>query len=191
VELMVNVDLAALMIHAEMNGHAILISEQLQLTPPKLEFALKMYAPTIQSVPDSLNTAFLVNVKTKIAKLKEIAQNQTSAQVQIHAVLVIKEVAPKVSSATTRTLVRKLNAMFMTTVPQKHNIVIMNAGTTDLATNATKESARNQLTAQKLDIALHKEPVAYVVMLIYVLSKMKTLPNLLEPSHAKLTVIAL
>lgn len=187
---MVSVDLVALMIHAEMDGHVIQISEQLQLTQPRLEFALKMYVLTIRSVPDSLNTAFSDNVKTKIAKLKEIALNQTSAQVQIHAVLVIKEVAPKVSSATTRTLARKLNAMFMITVPQKHNIVIMNAGTTDLATNATKESARNQLTVQKLDIALHKEPVDYVVMLIYVLSKMKTLPNLLEPSHANQMVIA-
>jgi hypothetical protein len=191
VELMVSVDLAALMIHAEMDGHVIQISEQSQLPQPGLEFALKMYVLTIRSVPDSLNTAFSDNVKTKIAKLKEIALNQTSAQVQIHAVLVIKEVAPKVFSATTRTLARKLNAMFMTTVPQKLSIVIMNAGTMDLATNATKESARNQLTAQKLDIALHKEPVDYVVMLIYVLSKMKTLPNLLEPSHAKLTAIAL
>lgn len=188
---MVSVDLAAQMIHAELDGLVILISEQLLLIPPKLEFVLKMNAPKIQSVRDSLNTVYSDNVKTKIVKLKVIALNQTSAQVQTHAVLAIKEVAPMNFSVTTRTFARNLNAMFMTIAPQIVYTVMMVAGTTDLATNVTLGSAQPLLTAQKLDTVLQKEPVVHAVIPTYVLYKMKTLTNLSELSHAKKTAIAL
>lgn len=188
VEPMLSVVLAATMIHAEKDGHAMLTFRESSMVLPILESAHKMFALTTPNVKVSLYIVSLDSAKRKIALLMTNATNRTTAQAPFNAVLATKEVVSKVFSATTQMSAKSLNVINTMIVTLMSLTVTLVAGTMELATYALPDNAKPQLNAQRLDTApLQESVVSVMISKSSVLLKTEMILKKSEPLLASLT----